>query len=47
MKSGCLVEPSGFIGLAAFFFYIYGGRKAAQEIGRGIPRGLSKLNFGG
>ena len=27
----------GFIGLAAFFFYIYGGRKAARKLAAGSP----------
>jgi hypothetical protein len=27
----------GFIGLAAFFFFIYGGRKAAQKLAAGSP----------
>jgi len=27
----------GFIGLAAFFFYIYGSRKAAQKLQAGLP----------
>ena len=27
----------GFIGFAAFFFYIYGGRKAAQKLQAGLP----------